>query len=887
MNKKLFIVRTTNRRLIVISLSIAVLILVISFFAQFFVSAKKNFLKFHDKVFYTPANKPHKGFFGKTNDMLGKALLERTNIAYRLDRLDTLYKRLHFYYPADSVDYLVSPDDIRLIGFTPEKSEREFYFNSYLATLLDLQRKNLSARYFNIKFDRLHHQIVSITVDSSRFKLALQNSNWLGTVNFVDPFAKIQPGLPYLIAEHKIIPLFSTNVSAAAFIRTDCQWQDLFPLRKNERYGITDYERFYEEMNKPDSTKSQLYLLDYGSSASGGESSIRIFRSGKQLMVQTKGSSLEVSYDTRSFRLKGDESRALPADAPVINLTIRPQGLSKAYKATIVKASPFSIASRPENATDPADRIHMDPAYYDLFSAQEISQLEAGIREKDSLDQITLSSNILLSRYLEDKLKQRAGELMADTSVTLRSDDEYDLSVCMMDISTGEVIAAPYYSNIFPKNNANELTDFRNFNLIRHNIGSTFKPLLSFAAAVKYPSLAKFTLMPGPTSFVDEKMCKVLGYPVPAYGMKTDRVTHEKKPRTPSFWDFGPINRVDFLATSHDNYPVGLTMLALTETDDSKAFAGLGDGAFNNSTVNQLFGLNGPQSSRLILKNGFATLKDISTSSFVQLLSNLYAIRGQFEDDDRLTYDPGVMSSAGIDRQNFFSLYPDLSNLGTESFDNIASAKVDFRNLEMFVLGEQNNVWSNIKLAEAYSRLLSKRRINATLLARPQAVPDYLFASPARLFNKADQGQFDIKTDTATIEKSWNEFLDDWQSAVKKRVSQRLLWPAYDNFNEGVAGHDHYDFYCKTGTPEAEDGIDNDKIYKKGKDKIWINEGLFTFGITNKDRSHPRGLVGVIYIKHLTLRLNQHNRGISSRHARDFFTPEVFKKIMFYNKNRF
>ena len=68
-------------------------------------------------------------------------------------------------------------------------------------------------------------------------------------------------------------------------------------------------------------------------------------------------------------------------------------------------------------------------------------------------------------------------------------------------------------------------------------------------------------------------------------------------------------------------------------------------------------------------------------------------------------------------------------------------------------------------------------------------------------------------------------------------------------------------------------------------DQIWRDEGLFVFGITTTDTNYPKGVVGVVYIKHLSL-ANPGN-GVESSTARDFLTPEIYKKIIFYNQNRF
>jgi hypothetical protein len=878
MNKRLFVVRSATRKMLVV----AVLIVFVA--AGIFVTVQlwhrsKSFLKYHDKTYYSPSNKLHNGFYGKANDILAEALTEQTKVPYSLNCLDSVYKRLKFYFPANSDTYLVSPDDIRLIGVDPSPGDRAFYFNSYLSNLLDLQKRNLSARYFNIKFDRQRQHIIQITVDSSRFKLALQNGNWNGTLTFKDPFSEVQPGIPYLVIEHKILPFFISNVTPLRFLNSECSWQIIHPFSKAAPFKIEDFDAFFSGMNDEDPGKSKPYLIDYDTDDSLKESSIRLLNTGSKLLLQTRGVDVDVNYDNLTKAIKGDMNTEIPNDADLVKLTIRPRGLKKEYSVLVLRKSPLSVASHPENIVSRMGRVHIDSSYCDLFTSQEINQFEAGIQPGDHLGAIKLSSNILLAKYLENKLKSKVAQLKHDSSISKRADDSYEISVCLMDISTGEIIAAPYYSNTFTTGNFNELTDLRNFNLVRHNIGSTFKPLLSFAAVYKYKSLAQFRMLPGFTAFINEKSCKVMGYPVPAYGM-----TDDKKPKRPSFWPLDSVNRVSFLATSNDNYPVGLTMLALTEGSNTNTFKALTAAKLNNTLVNSLMDLNSNDQSRILVKNGVAVLKDIANSSFIQLLSGLYGVRGSFEDDNQLTFDPGVIADLHISRHNFFSLYPDLSNFGTESFGNINAGPIDFRNLEWFVLGEQNNVWSNVKLAEAYSRLLSKRRVNATLLARDKPAADYLFRDPHKAFNNNQGTLYSFPADTATIESSWAKFMDDWGNAVKMHINSPLLQPAFEQFCAGVNDHNRYNFYCKTGTPEANGDLSNTSIYKKGHKKMWMNEGLFVFGITNTETKFPKGLVGVIYIKHLSL---DKTKTINSGIARDFFTADVYQKILFYNKNRF
>jgi hypothetical protein len=884
MNQRLFVVRNLKRWTLVRCVLVCLFLVLGGLAYQFFWNFKNSFLKFHNASQYKPVMAEHTGFYGRANDILMRALKDRYDVAYDLGNLAGLYKRLEFYYPPKQDDYLASPEDIRLIGFKPNREERGFYFNSYLSTLINLQRSDLTNRYFNIEFDSLRREIKRITVDSTLYNLSLQNNNWKGTITFPDPFEQVAPDSRYLIFEHRFLPLFKSNFDTTLFYNSEPKnWQEI-TASVPVKFELSDYERFFNDLNQVDQALSKPYLLRYNSSEPFSESSIRLLNTGKQLLIQTRATDITILGGNRKIVANRDTTLPLPSEPGLIKLILRTRDRKKEYTAYVVKSSPFSKGSTPQNDGNTNQRLHLDTASLDLFAAQALHQLEIGVTEKDPVNTVALSNNVLLSKYLENKIKQKVELLRRDRAIIAGDDDEFEMSMCLLDIATGEVVAAPFYGSTFPKNNVDEFTNRRNFNFVRHNIGSTFKPLLSLAAVLKYPSLANFILLPTETKWLSPVKCQVLGYPTMPYGI--DRQTH--LPRN-IFWPVAPVDRTQFLYASHDNYPVALTMLALTERSDKKAFSALTKAGGHNAEFNNLYRLNGcTSSSRLVLPSFYSgtMLKDVASSSFVNLVSNLYDIASNIKDSTfrTITYDSGVLRNLATHRNSFFQLYPDLSNLGTAYFGNASSDTTDFRKLELFVLGEQNNVWSNVKLAEAYSRALSKHKVEASLLQNSMQKPAYLFAAPGALFHGKDGDHYSFPVTTDDMESAWAAFMSDWRKAVVSTGNgQPLLKPAYDNFCAGVPGHEQYYFYCKTGTPEAFNDLINDKIYKKGKKRIWCNEGLFAFGITNHDQKYPKGLVGVVYIKHLSL---NESRAVNSGTARDFLTPEIYQKIVFFNQNR-
>ena len=886
MNIKLFKIIKIKKQ-ILIGLLYVIILLGTGFWNQFYCNKNKNFLKFHGQSKYSPLTSNGLGFYGKVNSFLEKALLDTNNVKCEISNLDSFYKRLNFYYPTDTSDYLVSVEDIRLVGYKPkDKDDSAFYFNSEFKNFIEKQNKNLTNKYFKIKWNSAKTKIESVSIDTTIINFSLQNDNWKGIIKFKDPFLEKDTNLKYLITENNIIPIFKSNKNTNSFKGKETKQGVWFIIDPQiyKKYTLFEYEDMYNSVNKSPENKSDIYSLNFKSNDKNKkdiEFSLRLLNSGDKIFFQTNNIYI-ISLNGKGINVKSveDTTFAIPNTFNTLNLKFCLRDGNKipiSYK--ILNSSPF-IASKPQNEGITEQRVHIDTSFLDLFSLQQVRNLESNISSKDPIKEVTLSTNFILSKYLEKEIKVYVNELYNDSNYKKRSDDIFEMSVLLMDISTGEVVAAPFYSNVFEKNNIDEYAEQRNFNLIKHDIASTFKPLISFAACLKFKSLADFILLPEFTKINNNKY-KILGYPTLKYGL--DR----KGNPNPLFWsDDKIINRIDFLSKSHDNYPIALTMLALTEKSDP-AYNILTQGEFNNKTINDLYSLNDKNNTnRIHIIGNRIKFNEIANSSFITLLSNLYDVQTTIKEDNILTFDTIPWSKLNTIKNNFDALYPDIVSLGTEKFGNSNADSVDFKKFEGFVLGQADNQWSNLKLAEAYSRLLSKRKVVASFIKNNGDTFPNLFNNPTSLFGKV----YDISVNEKDINVSWVKFMSDWREAVNNQ-SNKLLNTALTKFNEGVKNNEEvknknmYYFYCKTGTPQDNAGLTNTKVFKKNKDNIWRDEGVFVFGVTNKNIKIPKGIVGVVYIKHLSL--NKINGGVQSSTARDFLNSEIYKKIMFYNQNRF
>jgi hypothetical protein len=894
MNKILFEIREIQTKWIWIVLVFLIGVFIIR--GGMTVSTKSGFLKFHGKEQYEPLNINSKdtyaGFYGKVNHYLEISLNDTfENQVYVIDSVNSFYQRLQFYCPTEgNAGYLVDKREIRLVGFVPDKDNLEevkFFHNSNFTRLLEKQRHNLSAQFFKIQWKNgTNPRIKSITIDNTLGNVALLNYKWTGKIILEDPFSQIDPNVVYLIKDNIPIPLFTSDLPLQRFRASESSGNEITTIQNSEWNPLKTemYEQMYQLLNNSDA--SNLFRVSYSSNQY-----LDFLNKGNRIFFSNSLVDVKLWVDGREQKITEQANNHFFTTSfhNVVKLQItNREGYRSVNEVIYVSKMPFRIASMLTNEGFAGKRTHVNENYCDLFTRQEIMYLESNLKTT-SQKIIALTNNNLLSKVLEDEIKAYINNsLYNNTRYRWNDKDEFQMSFCLMDISTGEVIAAPFYSNRFSQTKLtekDEIAEIKNFNLEFHHIGSTMKPLLAFAAVAKYPALGQFNLMSAQYS---EDSCNLLGYTVTPYGRKKDGSSNSL------FWS-NNINRTFFLGHSHDNYPIALALLALTENtrEDANAFNLLNTrGELNNSSVNNLHQLlrnvgtrikyypRKGIDERMLFKNEAQDTK-IGESSFANLISNLYDIEMETRDRDNDFQSADTISWRHLTEHSpkLYALYPDNVNLGLDLI-------VNFHDFENFILGQGNNKWSNIKLAEAYSRLLSKRIVKATFLKGHDQF-GYLFQNPSSLFNKIST--FNFRRTELEMESAWHSFMSNWETAVHDSITGNTLNSAFQAFNQSLNNSEqeslNYHFYCKTGTPEEEDL--NNTMYINGNKKIWLDEGLFVFGITNADNQQPKGLVGVVYIRHITECAPNGRKGIESSSARDFLSPRIFNKIMFYNQNRF
>lgn len=921
---EIFKVQKNSKRVLWQALLVAIcIIFVVSFY---YFKTHSTFLKYSNETFYTPLDSKGIGFTGNVNELLETALLDtNANIGFDIKDLNNgFYNRLRFYSPLEDSNYLVSIDDIRLVNIIPaNRDEAIFLKNSYLKDALEKQGKFWNRQIFRIFFDRKHKfRIKSITIDPSLYKAKLCKSGWEGEIKFLDPFRNIDENSAFIVFPDAFFPLFcSTEVM-------DYNTRDPYKVwflngifytfysspTNNSTFSLTkDLMNCYSNM----SIKNQALLLILSEER-------KMNSEPPSLRIKNLSDHLELTFNDidsgRIYFASGDDiaiTNNIAISILNIDLPVKITYLLKNKHSdfTITKVSPLTMGSKSQNVFESDERMDISNIYTDLFTKQLISGLENSLTQKDSIKSLELSINPLLSKYLEDEMKLYIDTIRVTISDPAFSGDVYEISICLVDNKTGEILAAPFYSTEFKSTSSNELTERKNFNFIKHFIGSTFKPLISNAATIKFPSLSSFRLTvpsPGTSVNIANNDCSVLGFPVYPIPFGYDKKTNLLKS---SFWTANDIDRIQFLNQSHDMYPVALSMLALTEPDDAAYNVLTNNTLINpNRTFNNLYHINqDARTQRLqITTNQHHTTKieNFKNSSFCYLISQLYDIELDNVFDRELqsfekAYDTSYFNSSFY-HNNFKSdlLLPEMVSLNVDILgsDNLLGNNTrNFNDFSTWVLGQGLNELSNLKLAEAYARLFTKR--NVTLSFWHKNIPNNNLYTP--IANSVSFNDARIDLSSTEINDSWSVFLDDFYSAQQPANvlgwNNNLLPPVVQNLT--IAENNLRTYYGinldrlsitgKTGTPEEFGRVEPKKLVFLG-DTMYYDEGLYAFGLMNhityNSLENVSGISGVIYIRHISRNSNlakPNEDGVKSKDARNFLSVYRLENIIFLTKNEY
>lgn len=359
---------------------------------------------------------------------------------------------------------------------------------------------------------------------------------------------------------------------------------------------------------------------------------------------------------------------------------------------------------------------------------------------------LTLSINADLNRKLHEKLIEEGEQVWEEVSA--RRGLPPRLAVTAMDPGTGQVLALASwpsydpnprpadqekadprsYTNLTRRRDAERYRLFFNHNLTRHVLGSATKPFIASAAASSFPDLLSLSVEDDRDSYNE-----VLGIPtVPPWRANA----------------MGRVNWDRFLTDSNNLYAVSIGFLGLTQP------AARGGLQFTGRALSKPFWLNGQQHAHQPdfgdrLRGGSPEALNLDASPLATKLNELFGIQVSGPDQDPISevWQQAKQLRLLPERGPLLDfISPEMPNL---ALNNIRDA----RQFVMVCLGGKTNLWSNVKSAEAFSRLVTGRRITATVVkadGQPESgLLDSSFASVQPALLRALEGV--SRTGTARI----------------------------------------------------------------------------------------------------------------------------------------
>ena len=854
------------------------------------------------------------GFVNKADSVLDQLLrqVDTSHNAVSLDSLNARYKALEFALPYGEEDKpYIEACDIRLVAIHPEfitdESLKDFYYNSRLPQLLEQQAEHPGETYFSIKcigLDTLVNgrrpiKITSIKMIPSLFKVALEKNPWTGIIDCKENCLFAGESTVYLTYGNTVLPLHQDShfanqgsVDETVFFQAILNEGLLLwmPQRSSNRPVDMDYYSYQKKAFGHNTNPHAIRIGMYKSRRSDELAHVTLSLSHDTLRMfhDDCGLSLVRSNEREELlrQVKAGEVSEVPFEdgMKILVYAMRENVLSeKVCEFTLYKNNPSLQLSRLVQSSTGTSRYFISEYQTDLFTQQLLRGLSQHLSNRENIDTVHLSIDPLLSREFENDIKQYVRYLQrkkkdsyGNTKPSTHYKEQYDMSVTIMDMATGEVLATPFYTTQFDKNDFPgqlKLTT-RNTSLVRRSVGSTFKPMAALASVLAVPSLLDLNTT-------------THGYSVPNWNENT--VTFFGRKTTP--WAKGPDKNPNkhwggcdfqtFLSRSDDVYPVALVAFALSGKD---AVNGTSLLPVSPGSSDSFFEM---RNSRLVFKktSNWKTLDDNSSQRFIYNMSLLYDLPGndrnidaRYERTTDINPFRDLMTDVPENEKDdkccgLQDASPDPTQLRMNRFYD----GEDFRALLVpWTLGQGDNMWNCIKIAEAWARMVGKRDVQASFL--------HNVANGDRESILSLRGGPMSYNTHANLNTTWNTFLDKFNAAQAQ--SGGTLKKMYDRLNQVAPD---LRLFSKTGTPDAYVRYEFPML---GGNNRFIDVGMYTFALV-KDTSFERikrnqkakGIVCVVRITRSyecssCKRLSPKKRpcaackaywGIDSSMARDFF----------------
>lgn len=867
----------------------------------------------NNKIAYVPSDKDGNGFIGKTNRLLEYLLDIQDPTITKVNSVETLNKRypaLIFTVPyeiiTDSTEMLV--EDIRLIGINDtcikDAELYEFYQNSSLESVLAKQKNDIAKKVFKITFKGT--SISSITIIPTMFKVLLHNDVFKSAImckeNSLFMGTEEEP-VYYLVSGETVLPIKRRGY-IGQYYDVELYGRDGNFTKAGDPIGYYDYYNNafckMKEINlfvDPDDKEKKVALymdkvegeagnfdIVYLKTDGGSGINCDVLYNGKK-MQKVEGSSGTNDYAPYEYN-----------DGMVI---IVRDGARKIGELSIMSKNPALIMSSMVQTNKGESRYALPTQTADLFTRQVVYGLNGTLNNENcNSDTIRLTLDPILAMEFEKEMR----EYLVDTyfSGGLRQGENWDMSMTIMDMATGEIIAAPYVSTITDKINNEELKLVRKGSVLnRMYIGSTFKPLLALAAVQTNHSLLDLNTE-GKVFYKDEKN-KI---PFRFFCAKLpNSEKHVWADENTSFWSGYDFK--NFISYSDDVYPVALAALAMNGY-------GVEENISNCADITRNMGVNGSifreyRDSCINMKSNDA--RSSGDYELLQMIDLLYHVHS-YEDEainDTLSNDlwrflplkEDLTSENKIERNiALMSITPDVTNMHYEQFHTGHTMKGE---LVPWVLGQGNNYWCPLKVAEAWTRMVTKQPVRYTLVMSPNG--KYIAEKPLVDQIVEKRKKWGVEETKENVNEVWNNFLNKLDSAQYQGV---LLPPMYSKvcaLNDNME-HSNYDdvdrlvLFSKTGTPDNyRQTIDlklNGEPYK-------VDLGMYTFSLMKKGEFEKvkigeigevaKGITCVIRIVYLSPVPKkpsdmQGKNLFQSKDARNFFSDDYNRLKKFYEMTK-
>lgn len=866
------------------------------------------------------------GFVTKADSVLSLLLssefIDSAHVAITLDELNRRYKALEFALPyGESGNDYIESSNLRLVGIHPEYIKddnlKRFYYNSRLPQLLERQAEHLGESYFNIRcktsgrsvklgdsISVLPIEVESISLIPSMFKVRMTKTPWTGVIEGAKSCIFDEPGTIYLSYGNSVLPIHNDRV-------IDQKDQINFNAIMNE--GILLWTRPVASGEREKAPESIDYYKYYKSAFDSGDKPHGVCIKLQDTRQSPERAYVSISYSNGKLRLSHDcgllvvgskktqkflEHRQgghrtdvdFEDGMKILMYTVKDNDLSmKLGEITLFKDNPMTMLSYLTQSSIGVDRFFISDYQTDLFTQQLLQGLSQHLSNRENVDTVRLTIDPLLSRELENEIKAYVARLpglinpdkhgRAKPRSQVR--DQFDMSVTVMDMATGEVLATPFYTTLFDNNDFPEMLKLttRNPSLNRRSVGSTFKPMEALPAVLSIPSLIDLNTQSGKYGVPDFDSKRVTFF---------GRLTHTWAKNSASHWagcDFA-----NFISRSDDVYPVGLVALALSDETAS-------------GSTTQL-PINGSKSYFTMGGDGFLRFKNAAKHEsqlqpnlqpFISNFTNIYGVNYIESGDDmkfNRTADINLFRPLVADMERWDEKVYGLLEVSPEPtqlrFDRFNDGE-DFRALLVpWTLGQGDNMWNCVKLAEAWARMISKRAVRASFIRYPEGTK---FPS---LVNDSLRSFRDGQNYNVT----WNSFLTEFQKAQGMGSLLSPMKTAVEGLGENLV------VFSKTGTPDAYNPPIGIPLLGGGVRKMDI--GMYCFVLTKESTYQncilqpdkpSKGIVCIVRISRSYECPNcrpgkpcsqcEHYWGLESAHARNFFSsnPALLRKLYDMTKN--